>query len=465
MRTIAILFSLVILIAGCTTETKDNTARLTGHVYYFDEKGVAQPVANALVRAKDMLAQTNTADDGSYTLAIESKADTFNVTIEASKVGYVPNTETSIAQVGQTITVPDIVLQKTSGGGELNPADTIQVSGPASHITVAMLTADHIYIKGSGLAETALINFKVTDDNGRLVDDDHQVTVRFSILNGPNGGEYVFPESMDSQNGYVYTILNSGTIAGPVQIQAETQVDGKTIRSIPIRMVIHGGLPDAEHFSLVMEKSNIAARVHYGLLDKLTAYVGDRYSNPVVPGTAIYFSTNYCLVEGSATTDSMGAAQVNFISASPLPPNPQDSSFATITAYTYSDTLGQKRISSKTKILLSDRTAPIEVSQDTFSYGIVNQPINFEYHVHDIWGYPLVGETKISVSATDGELYGDINVELRDTQQSGPGTTDFSFTWAPGDSLEAPQVYITISVNPPADGNGYQSKTILGYKR
>ena len=465
MRNIAFLLSLLILFAGCTTETKDHSATLKGHVYYFDDHGAVQPVGNALVRAKDMLAQTNTTSEGEYTLVIDSKTDTLNVIIEASKVGFIPNSVTSMAQVGQTITVPDLVLQKVSGGGEFNPADTIQASGPASHISVAMQTSDHVYIKGSGLSETALINFKVTDDNGRLVDNDHQITVHFSILNGPNGGEYVFPEAMDTQNGYVYTILNSGTIAGPVQIEAQAQVNGKTIRSIPIRIAIHGGLPDAEHFSLVMEKSNIAARVHYGLLDKLTAYVGDKYSNPVVPGTAIYFSTNFCLVEGSAVTNNMGAAKVNFISGSPLPPNPQDSSFATITAYTYSDTLGQKRISAKTKILLTDRTAPIEVSQDTFSYGMVNQPIQFMYHVHDIWGYPLVSETKISVEATDGHLYGDISVNLRDTQQSGPGTTDFSFTWAPGDSLESPQVYITISVNPPEDGNGFRSKTIMGYKR
>lgn len=465
MRNIAIFFFMAILFAGCTTETKDHSATLNGHVYYLDKQGAVQPVGNALVRAKDVIAQTNTANDGSYTLSIDSKVDTFNVTVEASKVGFLPNSVTTMVQVGQTITVPDLVLQKVSSGGEFNPADTIQVSGPASHITVSMQTTDHIYIKGSGLSETALINFKVTDNNGRLVDNDHQVAIHFSILNGPNGGEYVFPESMDTQNGYVYTILNSGTIAGPVQIQAEAQVNGKTIRSIPIRIAIHGGLPDAEHFSLVMAKSNIAARVHYGLLDKLTVYVGDKYSNPVVPGTAVYFSTNFCLVEGSAITDNMGAAQVNFISAAPLPPNPQDSSFATISAYTYSDTLGQKRISARTKILLTDRTAPIEVSQDTFSYGVVNQPVQFAYHVHDIWGYPLVGGTKISIDATDGQLYGDISVELRDTQQSGSGTTDFSFTWAPGDSLEAPQVYITISVNPPEDGNGYQSKTITGYKR
>ena len=48
---------------------------------------------------------------------------------------------------------------------------------------------------------------------------------------------------------------------------------------------------------------------------------------------------------------------------------------------------------------------------------------------------------------------------------SGPGTTRFSFTWTPGDSLEAPQVYITIKVETPDKGNGYRSVHVLGTKQ
>ncbi len=465
MRSIFIVFSLIILIAGCTTETKDTSAILEGKVFYLDTNKVAHPVEDALVRAKDMLAQTRTDGNGAYTLTVKSDKDTFEVYIEASKVGFNTGGITVLAQVGQTSMVPDITLQKIISNGELNPTDTLHSSGSARHITLFKQTTDHIYIKGSGLAETALINFAVTDDNGKLVDKEHKVTVHFSILNGPGGGEYVFPDSMETQNGYVYTILNSGTIAGPVQIQAQAQVENKIIRSIPIRVAIHGGLPDAEHFSVVLEKSNIAGRAHYGILDAVTAFVGDKYSNPVVPGTAVYFSTDYSIIEGSAVTNNLGQASVHFVSSSPLPPDPLTNPFATITAFTYSDTLGQKQITAQAKLLLTDRTAPIEVSPDSFSYTDVNQPIKFDYHVHDIWGFPLVSETKIDVAATDGNLYGDIAIELRDTQQSGAGTTDFSFTWAPGDSLQSPQVYISITVNPPPEGNGYQSKTISGYKR
>jgi len=464
VRKIAISILLAILIVGCTTETKDHTAIFQGKVFYLDKSNIPIPVNDALVRVRNTVAQAKTDGEGSYRLVVESNVDTFNAVVEASKVGFEMGIATVTAQVGKTILVPDITLRKTSSFGE-NPTDTLSASGPARHITVTKQTTEHVYIKGSGLNETALVNFAVTDDNGKLVDSDHSVTVHFSILNGPGGGEYLFPESMTTQNGYVYTILNSGIIAGPVQIQAEAEVEGKTIRSIPIRLTIHGGLPDARHFSIALEKSNIAGRVHYGIIDKITAFVADKYSNPVVPGTAVYFSTNYSMVEGSDTTNTLGQATVRFVSADPLPPDPATNPFATITAYTYSDTLGQKKIVATTQVLLTDRTAPIEVTPDTFSYTDVNRPTQFSYRVHDIWGYPLVGDTRIEVSSTDGNLYGDVSVQLRDTQISGPGTTDFSFTWAPGDSLEAPEVYITITVSPPEDGNGYQSKTIRGYKR
>ena len=71
---------------------------------------------------------------------------------------------------------------------------------------------------------------------------------------------------------------------------------------------------------------------------------------------------------------------------------------------------------------------------------------------------------KKTVEATAGEVFGDKNIKLLDTRYPGPGTTDFSFSWAPGDSLEAPQVYISIQVSTPEYGNGYQSRNIVGTK-
>ncbi len=463
MRNLLFLLGFIVAIS-CTTSTQDNVTTLKGNVYYLDQNKIAHPVDGVLVVAKDFFVQTKTNGVGAYSLALESEEENFEVELQFSKVGFNMKSVSVTARQSETIVVPDVVLEKLLSDSLINPTDTLRSSGPAKHITILNQSTDHIYIKGSGLTESAVINFVVTDANGVKVDAAHRVQVQFYILNGPNGGEYLFPDTMTTREGYVYTVLNSGTIAGPVQIVAEATIGSEVIRSKPIRVAIHGGLPDEEHFSIVPNQLNIAGRAHFGIVDKITAFVGDKYSNPVAPGTVVYFKSDYCIVEGSAVTNELGLATVRLVSSSPLPPDPLTNPFATITAYTYSDTLGAKTIETRTQVLLTDVVAPIVVSPTTFTYTDVNQPVQFNYTVQDIWGYPLVAGTEIKVQATAGTLYGDVDIEMRDTQSSGPGTTEFSFTWAPGDSLTDPQVYINIVVDSPPEGNGYTSRSIVGSK-
>ena len=460
---IASLFMLALLFS-CETNQVSNEAVLSGKVFYIDENTQVMPVEGALVYSKTVYAQAVTDAAGAYQLTIEPDADEQEMVIAAGKVGFDPQEITAIARKGETVLVPDITLHKQKADTVIIPIDTLSTSDDAAHIEVAGKPVNHVYIQSSGLSETAAINFLVTDSKGVPVDDSHKVTVHFSVLNGPDGGEYVFPESMETQGGYAYTFLNSGILAGAVQLEAQFDIDGETIRALPIRVAIYGGLPDAAHFSIALDRINIAGRVHSGLLDAVTAYVGDKFSNPVAPGTAVYFYSDYGIVEGSAVTDEMGRATVQFMSASPLPPNPLTNPFANIKAETYSDTLAQNIIETDTYLLLSDRTAPIQVTPTGFTYNDSNTPVQFDYLVNDIYNYPLVGGTQITVEATDGNLFGDVSIRLNDTQAKGAGTTNFSFTWAPGDSLDAPQVYISIKVNPPSDGNGYQSASLLGTK-
>jgi len=465
VRSIAFLLLSVILgIFSCTTSTQTNDTILSGKVFYLDANKLAVPVSGALIQAKTFFAQTSTDASGSYQLTVDLSEDEQSIQLIASKVGFEPKEVVLLAKKGELVRVQDITLSKIQGDTIQAPTDTVTSSGDAAHIHVVSIFDEHIYISGVGLKETTPINFLVTDSKGVPVDEIHKTTVHFEILNGPGGGEYLFPETMETQNGYAYTILNSGIVAGAVQIQAWLEVKGQVIRTTPIRIAIYGGLPDADHFSVSMEKVNIAGRVHFGIIDNITAFVGDKYSNPVAPGTSVYFSTDYGIVEGAAVTDEMGRATVRFISALPLPPDPVNNPFAIITAHTFSDTLGKKTITTQTDVLLSAETAPIEISPTTFQYNDTNTPVYFNYKVHDVYGYPIVGGSAISVSATDGTLYGDVNIQMLDTQVSGPGRTEFAFTWAPGDSLEAPEVYISITVKTPADGNGYMSTSISGSK-
>lgn len=465
-RLLALISLLSIILVSCGVNSDSKETILEGTIYYLDDNSVYVAVPGATVYSKSIFAQATSGTNGTYQLVFdELESEETKIDIVASKVGYDASETSVFAKQGETVLVPDITLIKQGGDTTISPIDTVSSSGNAAHIEVYGTPKSHIYIHTSGLTETAAINFLVTDSRGIPVDDNHAVTLQFSILNGPDGGEYLFPEEMETQNGYAYTVLNSGTLAGTVQLEASVEVDGQIIRTIPIRVVIFGGLPDNEHFSVALERVNIAGRVHFGIIDEVTAFVGDKFSNPVAPGTAVYFYSDYGIVNGSAVTDYMGRATVEFMSAQPLPPYPVTNPFANIKAVTHTDTLTQYTIETGSNVLLSDITAPIWVSRDTFSYTILNQPVQFNYSVKDVNGHPIVGESQIEVDASDGTLYGDVNITLNDTRSSGPGTTDFAFSWAPGDSLEAPQVYISITVNPPVDGNGYRSTSLMGTKR
>ena len=53
---------------------------------------------------------------------------------------------------------------------------------------------------------------------------------------------------------------------------------------------------------------------------KITALVGDRYNNPVTPGTAVYFTTSGGVITtATGYTDSAGFATVTLYSGNPLP--------------------------------------------------------------------------------------------------------------------------------------------------
>ena len=467
--------ALALFIWSCseTTQTEKNLATLQGKVFTVDQGNRVVPVEDALVTVKEFYAQSRTNSQGSYQLTLDLTGETEDqtqVTIEASKGGYEAAEATVLAVKGEVVAVPDltllqIVTDSTGKDTSGTVPDTTRTSGKAAHIEVYGDHPQHIYVLGTGLQETAEITFVVKDANGVPVDRNHRVRVEFKILAGPNGGEYLSADTMTTRNGLVTTVLNSGIVAGPVQLQASAQVDGSLIWSTPVRISIYGGLPDASHFSLAANQVNIAGLLYHGLIDNITAFVGDKYGNPVAPGTVVYFYSDYGITDGSATTDEMGRATVRFMTADPLPPNPQDSAFVHVYGWTYSDTVLSKSIVKSTRILLSDATAPIVVTPSSFTYDNTNTPVNFNYAIQDIWGRPLVADSRITVSATDGDVYGDTDIVLEDTQLSGPGTTQFSFTWTPGDSLEAPQVYITIKVQTPENGNGYRSVHVLGTKQ
>lgn len=461
-QAVTLLFLIMIWACKPVNDTA-NLAVVEGTVYTY-QNGELKPLQDALVTAVEVYQQTATDVNGAFSFSLDLESEQ-EITIKATKAGYADAEVSAIAKPGETFKAPEMTMAAVQSSDTSGTQPTADSSGVAAHIILTGDVTDHIYIYSSGLPETSTLNFVVTDAEGNPVDDNHKVTVFFRIVNGPGGGEYVFPDSMTTQNSLVRTTVSSGIKAGPVQLEAYFIRDNQVFRTIPVRITIYGGLPDADHFSIAADRYNIAGQAHFGLTDDITAFVGDQYGNPVAPGTVVYFTTEYGIMQGAALTDELGRATATYLTAAPLPPDPLNNSFTTITARTYGDTLGEKILTAEASVLLSAATADIEISPSTFEYTDINTSVGFDFSVKDIYGNPLVADTRVNVTGTAGELFGNTDFTLKDAVTPGNGTTDFVFSWASGDSLNDEQVYITITVTSPEGGNGSRSLQIVGTKK
>lgn len=377
-----------------------------------------EPVKNAVVEVTKVTPSIVELTDsqGNFNVNFELK-ESQNISVIASKESYISDTTDAIAVPGRTIELPLLQLAPTEG--------TPVVSGQAASIILASQSTDHIGVKESGSPETAQLVFEVQDSSGQPIDLSHSQEVRFMIGAGPGGGEFVFPTSDFTDNiGRVNAYVTSGIKAGVVQVIAEATVDTGIVRSKPVSIAIHGGLPDSTHFSLAVEKSNFPGYNIYGLTDRITAFVGDKYSNPVRPNTAVWFSTDGGIIEGSALTNLQGQASVNLISAAPQPIHPVlGPGFGTVTASTVDE--NQNTITKEAIVLFSGYPV-ISIQPTTFA--IPNGGVQtFVYTVSDQNGNPLSEGTTVTVTV-EGEnidALGTLEAELPDTQS--PSWTTFSF--------------------------------------
>jgi len=367
-------------------------------------------IANALIYDIGGLAQDTSKSDGAFRLTYQLLSQT-KTRIIGSRAGFGNDTASVTLNPGvDTTIVLRLRADSTSPSGAVS-------TGKAANIVLVSSGADNISIRGTGSNETALLLFEVRDSLGSPIAGVNKLTVHFSILGGPGGGEYVFPVSgeTDPLTGRVTTRVSSGTKAGVLQIVASATVSGTpslTIKSSPIRVTISGGLPVEERFSLSRKPINIAGGVYDNLRAQIMVIVGDKEGNPVQPGTAISFSTTGGIIQPNALTDKDGIATVDLISGNPRPAN----SVALVTARTIGDSgkVIQKQIavlfSGATRILSPSTAIVVPDSGST----------TFEYRVQDPNGFPLVGGTNITLSvdgpgASELQLSGDVTRSLEDS--------------------------------------------------
>ena len=439
VRALTVLAALV-LWTGCDSFGGPDATVLSGRVL---NQETSTPVVGATVKAIGSGATAVTGSDGAFSLTVpvDSSDQTFRLEITAPN--YNPGTSSVRFDGNEAMSIETVFLRQSapSGGGSGGDSDDPVVStnpiGPAYSVTIEGRSSESIAVTGAGATETAALRFIAYDADGRRIDAANATELSFEIASGPGGGEAISPQTATTDGtGAVIVTLTSGTKAGAVQVVASGRANGRAFRSSPVTIVITGGLPDDAHFSVGPARFNVPGYSILGVPTTLTAYVGDRYGNPVQPGTSVYFTSASGITSGSGATDDMGRATSTYITADPSPNSPapngcsaDNRGYTVVTARTADadrqpiETTTTLLISGETQISL-DRPAGLEVGA------------SYVYTVDDQFGHPLAAGTRISVQA-DGvnvRATGDTDVVLGDYLCPGTGRTQFTFSVAIGDT-------------------------------
>ena len=439
---------------GCDVFEPQGPATINGRAF---DKKTNLPLQAALVRALPYINSTETDQNGNFSLTLELPDSTMKiVTVVISKFGYLTDSIRSVAvQNGTTTTIGDLQMRQP---GDSDTSST--TSGKAANAVLVDVETSNIFVTGTGGNETSDITFEIRDANGTPIDLSNQVRVTFRITGGPGGGEYLsVVAAFTDANGRVMTTINSGTIAGALQVVAS--IENLVISSAPVPIAIHGGLPEIGHFSVASNRLNFAGYNIFGLENTITAFLGDRYSNPVPPGTAVQFRSTGGIMAGSATTDARGRAPAVLTSAAPQPPgiagypSPfSEPGFALVTAETVDE--NKQKITVSTVVLFSGRTQ-LTVTPTSFSIPPLRSQ-SFDYYVGDQNLNPLVAGTTLNVRTDNGELSGTTNFTLEDTQSRAATQFSFVLTNANPDSFKVKDATVTLSVTS-ANGNATTSVT------
>lgn len=461
---------LVFILQSCTAGS--DGVIVAGQVI---EAGSGNAIENAIVEVTqpENLQQTATTDStGNFSFDVDPGNETVDVTLEISKQSY--QTQTTNFKLAPEVNVDDLIIEMQSTESSENSGDDGggnevggEPEGPAA-IILQGISEQAIFIKETGDNISTAFTFQVVDSAGRALNANGAVDVNFEILSGPGGDEEIIPnQATTNSNGQATTSLFSGNVAGPVKVQASIERSdlGVTIKSTPVLVAIHGGFPDAEHFSLTPATVNFEGYNINNVRNQITAIVGDKFSNPVKPGTVVYFETTGGIIQGSGQTDADGIVTVELISNDPRPDDPIPNSggrpgYATITARTVGE--DNNELVKTTNVLFSGVPQEPTITPSTFAIP-PNGGENFTYTVTDQNGNPLPPGTQFTVEVGEGlDATGDADFTLGDYLYPGPGTTEFAFSVTDTDE-EASDVggtSITVRVTTPTGKSA--SKTIQG---
>ncbi|HUI09868.1 MAG TPA: hypothetical protein VL221_06050, partial [Bacteroidota bacterium] len=240
------------------------------------------------------------------------------------------------------------------------------------------------------------------------------------------------------------------------------------------------GFPDQTHFSFAPPIHNLPVLDIFGVHNKVNVLVGDKWTNPVAPGTAVYLSSTAGVVTAAIFTDVNGQGSGDLISGNPRPIGSPYAAQAFGNGYHYvaARTAGQGGVTVLDSTLMLWSGVAIIANFQPTNINIKNgASVPFSFNVWDELGHPLAAGTTISVVAAippppdpnapqnpvlvSFGLNGGLT--LQDVIFPGPGATAFSGTVSDGNSALIDSigtaVTVTVFVNGP---NGQATYTLNG---
>jgi len=312
-------------------------------------------------------------------------------------------------------------------------------TGRAKSILLTSASATDISVKGTGSSETASLVFEARDSLGQAIDLAHSTVLNFTISAPDLGATLTIASAATDGSGRATTLVQSGTKSGVIQVQASTVIDGITVSSLPVRISINSGLPDQTHFTIGAQKFNFPGLDFNGLTDDITIQMGDKYSNPVQPGTVAYFNTSHGIIQTTgSTTSSNGFITKTLYSANPRP----EGVYATVPppafyggpitnngwTEVYSTTAGPNgtTVMDSAKVLWTGTPVIINTGINLFAVPDGGSVGGIAFTVEDRYGHPLSAGTTISLSAEGLKVSSNCPTGgLPDTWNTGPGYTTF----------------------------------------
>ncbi len=488
-----------------------SVVHLVGRVTDSDSK---RPITNVTVILTCPLLKDSvkTLSDGSYSFDIDLQGlSSTSGTLTFSLTSYNDVTSSFTADAGQKVTKDVAMIAKTTVVG----GDSATGRGVARSFYLVNASPTEISVSGVGGVQTSNITWQVLDSLGFPLDIGHSATVTFEISNAAGlGGAYIIPtEGVTDGAGKVSTTVNSGTVAGTIQIIAKlVRSDGRVVQSQPVLITADGGFPDQAHFTFGVNTSsggtyNFAGYDWFGRTDEVIAQAGDKYGNPVHRNTAVYFTSTWGgIATAAGYTSNVGQATATLLSGNPLPHisgldpklygSPSDTLLPILdAAYNYpndptyfgggtgygfvkASTYGEDSVlvTDSALVLFSAKTAPILLnysSNPILGDTIVNGgAIKIPVHISDRFGNPLEPGTEVSVNVKmppiPTGMSGSWSVDpsglpstLADHLRRGPGSTDFVLVLTGSEiNIAATAAFnVTITVT---GRNGSATNTISG---